>query len=198
MPPAPPETNPSRQVERIREILVGRQMDSVERRLERLEANLRPMPTPGNDDVFEIRLATYEQRHDLKLQELRDEIDAEKARRVEETHRLAVQIQAAARNRSDSGIEAQAELEQRITRWLESWNQGFRQYLQQREQHLITEFRSELDQTREWVKSRLATTEQSRMDQGRMQASFAQLANAARAIAEAAALHAGQPGGEAP
>jgi hypothetical protein len=185
MPPAPPDINPSRQVERIREILVGRQMDSVERRLERLEANLRPMPTQAVDDVFEIRLASYEQRHDLKLQELRDEIDAEKARRVEETHRLAGQIQAAARSREASGLEAQVELEQRITRWLEQWNQGFRQYLHQREQHLVSEMRSELEQTREWLKSRLATSDEARVD--RMQASFAQLADAARAIADAAA-----------
>jgi flagellar biosynthesis/type III secretory pathway protein FliH len=185
MPPAPPDINPSRQVERIREILVGRQMDGVERRLERLEANLRPMPTQAPDDVFEIRLASYEQRHDLKLQELRDEIDAEKARRVEETHRLASQIQAAARSREASGLEAQVELEERITRWLEHWNQGFRQYLHQREQHLISEMRSELDQTRKWVESRLSTSDESRV--GRMQASFAQLADAARAIADAAA-----------
>lgn len=193
MPPAPPDINPSRQVERIREILVGRQMDSVERRLERLEANLRPMPTQAPDDVFEIRLANYEQRHDLKLQELRDEIDAEKARRVEETHRLAGQIQAAARGREASGLEAQAELEQRITRWLESWNQGFRQYLQQRESHLISEMRSELEQTKAWVNSRLESTDDARVS--RMQASFAQLAEAARAIADAAAQHATPSGG---
>ncbi|MCW1915414.1 hypothetical protein OJ996_17650 [Luteolibacter sp. GHJ8] len=193
MPPAPPDINPSRQVERIREILVGRQMDSVERRLERLEANLRPMPTQAPDDVFEIRLANYEQRHDLKLQELRDEIDAEKARRVEETHRLAGQIQAAARGREASGLEAQAELEQRVTRWLESWNQGFRQYLQQRETHLISEMRSELEQTKAWVNSRLESTDDARVS--RMQASFAQLAEAARAIADAAAQHATPSGG---
>ena len=198
MPPAPPEINPSRQVERIRESLVGRQMESVERRLERLEANLRPLPAaPGGDDVFGIRLATFEQRHDLKLQELRDEIDTERARRVEETHRLATQIQAAARSRAESGIEAQAELEQRITRWLEHWNLGFRQYLQQREQHLIGEMRSELEQTRAWVKARLEEHSRTGADQKRLQASFAQLADAARAIADTAELHLGQNAGGA-
>lgn len=191
MPPTPPDPNPSRQVERIREILVGRQMDHVERRLERLESGLRPMPTEPPEDVFAIRLANFEQRHDRKLQELRDEIDAEKARRVEETHRLAGQIQAAARSRADSGMEAQAELERKFTRWLEHWNQGFRQYLHQRERQLVSEMRSELEQTREWVKSRLAAGGQ---DPRRIQASFEQLANAARAIAEAAAIQAGQPG----
>ena len=193
MPPAPPETNPSRQVERIREILVGRQMESVERRLERLEANLRPLPAVANDDVFEIRLANFEQRHDLKLQELRDEIDVERARRVEETHRLATQIQAAARNRSDSGFEAQADLEQRITRWLEQWNAGFRQHLQEREQYLIGELRGELEKTRTWVWEKLEGRDQEGALQRRLQASFAQLAEAARAIAEAAELHIGKP-----
>jgi hypothetical protein len=195
MPPAPPDTNPSRQVERIREILVGRQIESVERRLERLEANLRPMPTQAGGDVFEIRLASFEKRQDEKLAALRDEIDAEKARRVEETHRLASQIQAAARSRADSGLEAQVELEQRFTRWLDHWNQGFRNYLQQREEHLIGELRAELEKTREWVKSKVETSDRGRVEQARLQESFLQLANAARAIAEAAALQAGQPGG---
>jgi hypothetical protein len=189
MPPNPPDINPSRQVERIREILVGRQMKGVERRLERLEAGVRPMPSAAVDDVFQIRLATFEQRHDRQLQELRDEIDAEKARRVEETHRLASQIQAAARSRADSGLEAQVELEQKFTRWLEHWNQGFRQYLHQREQHLVNELRSELEQTREWVKSKVVADDQVKADQRRMHASFEQLASAARAIADAAALH---------
>jgi hypothetical protein len=195
MPPVPPDTNPSRQVERIREILVGRQMESVERRLERLEANLRPMPTQAGGDVFEIRLSSYEKRQDEKFAALRDEIDAEKARRVEETHRLAGQIQAAVRSRTDSGIEAQVELEQRFSRWLDHWNQGFRQYLHQREEHLIAELRGELERTREWVKSNVETSDRGRAEQTRLQESFLQLANAARAIAEAAALQAGQPGG---
>jgi hypothetical protein len=196
MPPTPPDPNPSRQVERIREILVGRQMDRVERRLEQLETGLRPLPTRPPDDVFEIRLAGFEQRQGLKLQELRDEIDTEKARRVEETHRLAQQIQATARSRNDSGIEAQAELEQKFTRWLEHWNQGFRQYLHQREQHLISELRGELERTREWVSSRLAASDQAKGDPHRLQASFQQLAIAARAIADAAAMHASQTGGK--
>lgn len=195
MPPNPPDINPSRQVERIREILVGRQMEGVERRLERLEANLRPMPTQGADDVFEIRLSSFEQRNDQKLQALRDAIDAEKARRVEETHRLATQIQAAARSRAESGIEAQEELEAKFTRWLEHWNQGFRNYLHQREQQLLTEVRTEMSQTRDWVKSGQATAIQSQADRARMQASFAQLASAARAIADAAALQAGETPG---
>jgi hypothetical protein len=196
MPPNPPEINPSRQVERIREILVGRQMAGVERRLERLEATVRPLPSAADDDVFQIRLASFEQRHDRQLQELRDEIDAEKARRVEETHRLAGQIQAAARSRADSGLEAQVELEQKFTRWLDHWNQGFRQYLHQREQHLVSELRSELEQTREWVRSKVAATGPSRAGHLRMLESVQQLADAARAVAEAAALQAGQPGGQ--
>jgi hypothetical protein len=170
-------------------------MDSVERRLDRLEANLRPMPTEAGGDVFDIRLSSFEKRQDEKFAALRDEIDAEKARRVEETHRLAGQIQAAVRSRSDSGLEAQVALEQRFTRWLDHWNQGFRTYLSQREEHLITELRGELEKTREWVKANVETSDRGNSEQTRLQESFLQLANAARAIAEAAALQAGQTGG---
>ncbi|HEY1121982.1 MAG TPA: hypothetical protein VGE67_10295 [Haloferula sp.] len=167
----------------------------MERRLDRLEANLRPMPTQAGGDVFEIGLASFEKRQDEKFAALRDEIDAEKARRVEETHRLAGQIQAAARSRSDSGLEAQVELEQRFSRWLDHWNQGFRQYLHQREEHLIAELRGELEKTKAWVKENVGTSGRGSDEQARLQESFLQLANAARAIAEAAALQAGQTGG---
>ncbi|MEK7950054.1 hypothetical protein WKV53_06090 [Luteolibacter sp. Y139] len=167
----------------------------MERRLDRLEANLRPLPTQAGGDVFEIGLASFEKRQDEKFAALRDEIDAEKARRVEETHRLAGQIQAAARNRADSGLEAQVEIEQRFSRWLDHWNQGFRTYLHQREEHLISELRGELEKTREWVKANVETSARGGAEQARLQESFLQLANAARAIAEAAALQAGQPGG---
>lgn len=182
-PPAP-EIHPSRQVERIREILVGRQMESVERRLEKLEGRLAPLPAQPEDDVFRIRLDRFEERHDREIRELRDEIDASRARQVEETHRLAGQIQAVARSRAELGIEAQAELERKIGRWLEQWQAGFARQVQQREEFLIRELRAEIERQRDWMKCRL--TERADTRRNALQAGFARLAAAAREIADAA------------
>lgn len=197
MHPPSPDINLSHQVERIREIIVGRQMDRVERRIEQLETLLRPMPAELPGDLIEVRLAAYEQRHDEKLQALREEIDADKAHRAEEIQRLTQQTEeSGSRDLSEFGIQAQAELEGKITRWLEHWNEGFRHYLHQREQHLISELRAELQQTRDWVGAQLDLASQARTPDLGIQASFVQLANAARAIAEAATLQAESMGGK--
>lgn len=182
-PPAP-EIHPSRQVERIREILVGRQLENVERRLDKLEGRLAPLPSAAEDDVFRIRLDRFEERHNREIRELRDEIDASRARQVQETHRLAGQIQAVARSRSEWGIEAQAELERKISRWLELWQAGFLRQAQQREEYLIHELRAELERQREWMKARLEDRDDAR--QSALRAGFARLAAAAREIADAA------------
>ncbi len=193
-PPATPETHPSRQVERIREILVGRQMENVERRLEKLEGRLAPLPAQPENDVFQIRLERLEQQHVRDLQELRDDIDAGRARQLGEIHRLAGQIQAVARSRAELGIEAQAELERKVGRWLENWQSGFTRHIQQREEYLIRELRAELERQREWVKTELAARDKNAPGRVALQAGFARLASAARELAEAAALQADNPG----
>lgn len=193
-PPASPEAHPSRQVERIREILIGRQMENVERRLEKLEGRLAPLPSPPEPDVFQIRLERLEQQHARDLQELRDDIDAGRARELGEIHRLAGQIQAVARSRAELGNEAQAELERKVGHWLEHWQNGFTRHVQQREDYLIGELRAELERQRQWVKSELAAHADSAPGRAALQAGFARLASAARELAEAAALQANPPG----
>lgn len=193
-----PETHPSRQVERIREILVGRQMENVERRLEKLENRLSPLPTPVQEDVFAIRLENFEQRHDRELRELREHLEAGREHHGEEVRRLAGQIQAIARSRSEAGgvVEAQAELEARIGRWLQTWQTGISTHQRQREEWLIAEFRSELQRLREWVRQEIATSSQQHRQS--LQASFSRMAAAAHELAEAATAHGRPPTSVAP
>ena len=56
-----PPLNPSQQVERIREILVGRQLQHVEDRIRQIEAGLEARGARTADDVAE-GIASFEER----------------------------------------------------------------------------------------------------------------------------------------
>jgi len=148
MPHPTPQLQPARQVERIREILVGRQMQSVEHRLERLEQQLTPMPVDADGSVFETRLEENRRETREALREMQDHVDAERLRLHEETRRLAARIESVARARHEAAEEARRALEADLRPWFEQWQEGLRQHLEQREQWLIGELRGELDRLR--------------------------------------------------
>lgn len=127
MPQSSPDTSPTRQVERIREILVGRQLNSVEQRLTRLESSLHPMPVAGPSSSPE----TAEM-----LTRLRDDLDAEKLRQMEETRRLAQQIQVISRQRREIADEAREAVIGEMKPGFDRWQEGFMSYLALRENKL--------------------------------------------------------------
>ena len=173
-----------RQVERIREILIGRQMETVEQRLDRLEKSLQPMPVENSTGIFEQRLADVKDQHEESLCRLRDEIDADRLRQLDETRRLAQQIQSISRSRSTAEEEARQATEQHMSAWFSQWQTGLNQHLQQRENYLITELRAELERMRTWVRSELAAKQSSQPDIDRLRSAFDQLAAATRSISE--------------
>jgi hypothetical protein len=192
---ANPDTHPSRQVERIREILVGRQLEGVERRLEKLETRVPPMPTAAAEgDVFMICLEVFEKRHNLEIQEIRDGMTASDTRHTEDIRRLAAQIQSVAKDRGSVSGESPTDLEQRIGQWLQTWQTGLGDHLQQREAFLIREFRGELQRVYSWVTAQLA--ERDAREPAKIPAvheSLTRLAAAAREFAETTAIHTGNP-----
>jgi len=78
--------NPSRQVERIREILVGRQMARVEHRLDRLEHYRESAPPNGNHHAAAPPASS-------SLHQIEAGLSAESRRRAEEISRLSARIQ---------------------------------------------------------------------------------------------------------
>lgn len=199
--------NPSRQVERIREILVGRHLAAVEQRLDRLElrgesANGQgqgpyggPLAAeearPGGVERLEQRLEleAEERRQaaaalaarihesldqlarrvdacpsavefDERLGSLREEFRQEQTRlqgeirqetrvRMEVVSELAGRISALAAGRGVGDREAQEAAVQRLRASLEDWQRRLIDYLQQREQWLIDQLRTELEHLRD-------------------------------------------------
>lgn len=169
--PTPPATA---QVEKIREIIVGRQFHAVEQRLARLEEKLRPMPVAeATEPSPQVQTA--------ELQHLRQSLEAEKQRQTGETRRLAQQIQDIARSRREAAEETRRAIEADLRPWFQEWQGNLQKHLQQRESHLIAELRSELDQMRQWMRE-----EWQRMpaqDSEPLRAALQQFAAAAQAVA---------------
>ncbi|BCX50174.1 hypothetical protein HAHE_40820 [Haloferula helveola] len=179
MPPTSPTPNPARQVERIREILVGRQMEAVERRLDQLEARLEPMPVGGSDAWTEELEALRRESRESAVR-LRDDFDAERLRQQEEARMLAQRIEAVVRGRRQMADEARQTLETELRPWFSRWQGELYETLQKRENHLIQQLREELDRMRHWMRGELS----AQSDAARLHAAFEQLAASAQAIAD--------------
>ncbi|MGB6219439.1 hypothetical protein [Haloferula sp.] len=184
MPHPTPQLQAGRQVERIREILIGRQMETVEQRLDRLEKSIKPMPVEPSAGIFEQKLTEIREQHEETLCRLRDEIDADRLRQLDETRRLAQQIQTIARSRNHSEEEARLAAEHRMAAWFSQWQVGLNQNLQQREDYLITELRAELDRMRSWIRTELAAKPNPQPDVARLRGALEQLAAVTRTITE--------------
>lgn len=156
MPHPTPQPTAGRQVERIRKILVGRQMETIEQRLERLEQSLQPMPLGSPSGPIDDQLEGIKKENAEQLCRLRDEIDADRLRQLDETRRLAQQIQSVSRARAAADTESHQAAEQRLATWFHQWEQNLHQHLKQREDHLVSQLRAELDRMRAWMKHEVA------------------------------------------
>ena len=180
MPQTPPNQPPSHQVEKIREIIVGRQLRSVEQRLARLEENLRPMPVepqreaPGNSDA--------QQQQAAEIREIKHRLTSTTESHAEETKRLALQIQSVARGRKEMAEEVRRTVEAELRPWFMEWQGQLQQHLQKRESHLIAEFRAELENMRHWVRREMA--QQPQGDNENLRRALEAFATSARTLAD--------------
>jgi DNA anti-recombination protein RmuC len=179
MPSPPHAAHPSQQVEKIREILVGRQMRAVEQRLERLERELQPMPVESAETAWARDLESL--RHELaaSTQNLRDALDAERLRRQEETERLARRIESIARSRREAADETRRAVGADLRSGFDRWQSQLFEQLQQRENRLLDRLRDELGRMRGWVKEELGSHRETRIHDA-----LEQLASSVREISE--------------
>ena len=138
------------QVERMREIIVGRQLGKVEQRLDRLEQQVtQTVPLPDALTRMEDMEARFEALRDAmqhQMDHMRRELGGEMVHRKQEVRRLAEQIQLTAQAKMTTLASQQeiASMESRLVQWVSSWQQSLEQHLEQRERWLIGQLREEL------------------------------------------------------
>jgi hypothetical protein len=194
MTPDPTALNPSQTVERIREIIVGRQLDRLEHRLARLETTGSPYH-PASAQPSEERLITAEARVEAMQQSLlrhtesvREEFERRSQQQRADAQRLAAQIQqVAAMKSAEDGEAAAGRLETRIGTWLGNWQTALQNHLTQRDQQLATQLRSEMAALWENIENQVTRLQSRAVDGESIEQRFAKVAAAARALAEAAA-----------
>lgn len=194
MSPAPSPLNPSQTVERIREIIVGRQLDRLEQRIARLESS-GPGPMPVASAPFEERMCITEARVEALQQSIqrhadatREELERRSQQQRAEAQRLVAQIQQVAAMKSAQDGEAAANrLESRIGTWLGNWQGALQNHLNQREQQLAGQLRGEMAALWENMENQFMRLQSRAIDREQIEQRFAKVAAAARALAEAAA-----------
>jgi len=195
MSPTSPPLNPSQTVERIREIIVGRQFERLEQRLCHLES-MEPrgqVPAPWEDHLRtnEARMEALQHSLQRLAETTREEIESRSARQQAEIQRLAGQIQQIAAMKSAEAREQTAvrELEGRIGAWLTSWQGGLNSHLNERDNRLADQLRGEvatLWESTEAQITRLQSQQNRANDREWIEERFARIALAARALAECA------------
>jgi hypothetical protein len=198
MTPAPSPLNPSQAVERIREIIVGRHLERLEQRVERLESGGQGGLMPPQ---LEDRLCTNEARLEALQQSLqritdrtREEHESRNRLHREEIQQLASQIQqVAALKAAESTTPAVQQLEGRIGSWLTHWQESLQTHLNDREQRLAGELRQEVATLWENTESQITRIQSRSVTRDAMEERFSRIAAAARALADCAAGTADPP-----
>lgn len=198
MTPNSPPLNPSQAVERIREIIVGRHLDRLEQRVARLESvgpagTASAQPTTSTIQLEDRLLANEARLEALKdsvqrfVTSVRDHSELRLSQQREETQRLAAQIQQVAALKSNEPPAPMIQqLEKKIGDWLMSWQNSFHVHLENREQRLTTQIRSEVATLWENTESQLTRLESRTADRDSIEERFSRIALAARALAECA------------
>jgi hypothetical protein len=199
MSPTSSPLNPSQTVERIREIIVGRQTERLERLEQRVIRLESTAPAPAA--AAHVSTARLEDRifaHEAQLEALKENIhrladttreqtELRLAQHRDETQRLAAQIQqVAALKAAESPAPAIQQLERKVGSWLTDWQSSFHNQLNDRDQRLASQLRSEVAMLWENTESQLTRLESRVADRASVEERFTRIALAARALAECA------------
>lgn len=174
----PSAVHPSQAVERIREILVGRQLDRLELRISRLENS----PTGGAAvEKWEDRMCTAEARLEAMQQSLQRVSESQR----EEIQRIATQVQNVSRAAA-SAPATTGGLEQKIGAWLGQWQTALQTHLAQRDQRILSDIRKEVALLWENTEGEITRLKSQTFEARDIHRRLQGIADAARVLAEAA------------
>jgi hypothetical protein len=205
MSPSPTPINPSQTVERIREIIVGRQFERLEQRVARLESaeqRAQQVPAPWEDRLCtsEARLEALQHSLQRLADTTREETEGRTLQQRAESQRLAAQIQqVAAMKLSEAEQQTAArELEGRIGAWLTNWQGALHTHLNERDHRLADQLRGEVAALWESTESQITRLQSRATEREWIEERFARIAAAARALAECASPSSTGPDYSAP
>lgn len=162
--------NPSQQVERIREILVGREIGRMDRRLTSLEATKAPQRVP---DVT-TRVADAQQVIIRETQELKQRIQQETLSRQQQIAQLAQKISRSSGSRGDS-----SQVERQVSERMEAIAAEMSSRVDARTREILHHLQSEILQWKHQMDRELQSIRDVKADRKEVTSRFARIAAAA-------------------
>lgn len=175
-----PETkfNPSQQVERIREILVGREMGRIERRLVELETSTTATTPFRREPEVEQRMATTQQSILRETQDLKIRIQKETAARQQQINQLAQKVA----QKSDStpmGLSDQGSIERHVSDRMEQVAAEMTSLIDARTREILHHLQNEILQWKNQMDRDLQSIRDVKADKKEVTNRFTRLASAA-------------------
>jgi hypothetical protein len=197
--PISPPPNPSQAVERLREIIVGRQFEQFEQRIRRLEiAGPSTGLTSATSEDFDDRLSANEALIEARFESMHENMQQLVAKAREQTeHLLAQQREATLQltGQVQQLVEAQSneisadmirQLEQKIGAWLTNWQNFIHIQLNERDQNISAHLHREVATLWENTESQITALQSRAANWDTIEQRFSRIALAARALAECA------------
>ncbi len=197
--PISPPPNPSQAVERLREIIVGRQFEQFEQRIRRLEiAGPSTGLTSATSEDFDDRLSANEALMEARFQSMHENVQQLVAKVREQTEHLLTQQREAtlqltgqvqqlvSAQSSEISADMIRQLEQKIEAWLTNWQNFIHLQLNERDQNISAHLHREVATLWENTESQITALQSRAANWDTIEQRFSRIALAARALAECA------------
>ena len=197
--PISPPPNPSQAVERLREIIVGRQFEQFEQRLRRLEiAGPSTGLNTATSEDFDDRLSANEALMEARFESMHENMQQLVAKAREHTEHLLTQQREAtlqltgqvqqlvSAQSSEISADMIRQLEQKIETWLTNWQNFIHLQLNERDQNISAHLHREVATLWENTESQITALQSRAANWDTIEQRFSRIALAARALAECA------------
>ena len=175
-----PETkfNPSQQVERIREILVGREMGRIERRLVELESSKSTTTSFRREPETDQRMSNAQKTLHRENQELKIRIQKETAARQQQIAQLAQKISKSSAG-TPMGLAEQGTIERHVSDRMERVAAEMTSLIDARTREILHHLQNEILQWKNQMDRDLQSIRDVKADRKEIKNRFARLASAA-------------------
>ena len=169
-----PPLNPSQQVERIREILIGRQMTQVEDRLRTLEGAVTSQGALVGEQVIQ-KVQSGQAAVLEETQQLRQQLQQESQFRSTQIDRLGKQLEATCRDIH----QHDQELQQNLSSHLEKVSSAMAARIDARVREILQHLQTEIVQWKRQIDREVQTVREDSVSRDELKSRFARLASAA-------------------